>query len=605
MLHLLRYEDAHLAFQAALQCDANSKEAKDGVEAAIRARDSGRDERERGNAAFQAGNHAAALLHYSAALESSQGMSGADRGVLHSNRSAAHCALGHAKEAIADAREAVRLRPDWAKAHSRLGAALLLSKDAAGAADAFAAAQKLAPIDGGASIAAIGAAAAAGALRSAAAKSEADAAYTRGDFRAAADGYTRALALTPADAKCLSNRSACYASLGEWDAALSDARSALAADPTWHKAWCRVAAALHGAGDAEAAYALCADALVNRKVSSGQSHVVAARDAALEAFIAGATAACRRRDARAKKHPHAKRPASAVRIFVTSDIHVDTHGNLDAWCKRFSSSAFQDDVLVVAGDVGDTLTAVRLGLKALRACFGRVFYVPGNHDLWNRPDTEDRRFADSMCKLFALFEACDALDVDVQPADVAAGVTIAPLLSWYDAAFDEQDPHQGTLVYDKFSTFPCGHAAAWQLLLRCNERHVAALEARAAAKDEAETVVSCSHFLPRAELPCSTGVPELRKNVGCKHLDLHIQRIRARVHVYGHTHINGDGACGPRYVRDPITGALQPVGEANTTRYVQSALEGGARGLLCVFDRGKPSGMLFAKSIDSDGLPTR
>ena len=598
MLSLCRYDDAARAFQTALQCDSNSKEARDGAAAAIRARDSGRDERERGNAAFQAGDHAAALLHYTAALASCQGMSSADKGVLYSNRSAAHCAQGHAKEAIADAREAVRLRPDWAKAHSRLGSALLLAKDAAGAADEFATAQKLAP-DGSAPGAAIGAAAAADALRSAAVKAEADAAYARGDFRAAADGYTRALASAP-DAKLLSNRSACYASLGQWDDALADARSAQSAAPTWHKAWCRVAAALHGAGNAEAAYALCADALVNRKVATGQQHVVSARDAALEAFIAGATAACRRRDAHSKGHPHAKRPASSVRIFVTSDIHVDTHGNLDAWCKRFSASAFQSDVLVVAGDVGDTLTAVRFGLKALRACFGRVFYVPGNHDLWVRPDTDDRKFSDSLCKLFALFEACDALDVDVQPGEVALGVTIAPLLSWYDATFDEQDPKHGTLLYDKFASFPCGHTAAWQLLLRCNERHVAALEVRT-ARDDAAIVVSFSHFLPRAELPCSTGVPELRKNVGCKHLDLHIQRIRAGVHVYGHTHVNGDGTCGARYVKDPSTGMMQPVGEANTTRYVQSALEGGARGLLCVYDRGKPSGMMYG----FDGLSMR
>jgi tetratricopeptide (TPR) repeat protein/predicted phosphodiesterase len=598
LLFQCRYDDAHRAFQAALECDSNSKEAKDGAAAAIQARDSGRDERERGNAAFTAGNHSAALLHYTAALASCQGMSSADKGVLHSNRSAAHCALGHAKEAIADAREAVCLRPDWAKAHSRLGAALLLANDAAGAAAAFAAAQKLAP-DGSAPGAALGAATAADALRSAAVKAEADAAYARGDFRAAADGYTRALTTAPGCAKVLSNRSACYASLGQWDDALADARSALSVDPTWPKAWCRVAAALHGAGNAEAAYALCADALVNRKVANGQQPVVSARDAALEAFIAGATAACRRRDARSKGHPHAKRSASGVRIFVTSDIHVDTNGNLDAWCKRFSASTFLSDVLVVAGDVGDTLTAIRLGLKALRACFGRVFYVPGNHDLWVRPDTDDRRFSDSLCKLFALFDACDALDVDVQPGDVAEGVTIAPLLSWYDATFDEHDPKRGTLLYDKFATFPCGPAGAWQLLLRCNERHVAALEARAPLHDA--TVVSCSHFLPRAELPCSTGVPELRKNVGCKHLDLHIQRIRASVHVYGHTHVNGDGACGARYVKDPGSETLQPVGEANTTRYVQSALEGGARGLLCVFDRGQPSGMMFG----FDGLPMR
>jgi len=429
--------------------------------------------------------------------------------------------------------------------------------------------------------------------RAPALKTGADNAYKRGDFRRAAKLYSEALALLPDNAKLLSNRSACYAQLKQWSDALHDARAALAADPAWPRAWCRVAAALHGSGDAEAAYMLCADALVNRKAVSGVHEITAARNAALEAFIAGETAACRRRDARTKTHRHAKRPASDVRVFVTSDIHVDTNGNLDAWCKRFSSTAFAEDVLIVAGDVGDTLNAVKQGLKALRSKFARVFFVPGNHDLWVRPGLEDASCVDSICKLFQLFAACDALDVDVAPAVVAQGITIAPLLSWYDCTFDDGDPYPGRLLYDKFASFPCGGNNAWQLMLRCNERHVAALQASGATQ-----VISCSHFLPRAELPCSMGVPELRKNVGCKHLDLQVQRIRADVHVYGHTHINLDGKCGLQYQRES-GGLLAPIGKPNDTRYVQSSLEGGARGVLCVMDRGLSSGRIY----DLDGRP--
>mmetsp|Transcript_53835 Transcript_53835/g.122722 ORF Transcript_53835/g.122722 Transcript_53835/m.122722 type:complete len:565 (+) Transcript_53835:67-1761(+) len=72
-----------------------------------------------GNAAFKAGNHQEAIRFYSMALELDPA-----NAVLYSNRSAAFLASGEAKsKALVDAAKCVELRPDWAKGHSRLGAA--------------------------------------------------------------------------------------------------------------------------------------------------------------------------------------------------------------------------------------------------------------------------------------------------------------------------------------------------------------------------------------------------------------------------------------------------------------------------------------------------
>ncbi len=64
------------------------------------------------------------------------------------------------------------------------------------------------------------------------------------------------------------------------------------------------------------------------------------------------------------------------------------------------------DVHIVenAGDVADTAPAVRTALSLLKARFGRVFYLPGNHDLWLRKDagSDAMLHADSFCKLMAL-----------------------------------------------------------------------------------------------------------------------------------------------------------------------------------------------------------
>ena len=63
-----------------------------------------------------------------------------------------------------------------------------------------------------------------------------------------------------------------------------------------------------------------------------------------------------------------------------------------------------------------------------------------------------------------------------------------------------------------------------------------------------------------------------------------IQQIGSDVHVYGHTHINGDGPC-------DFNGSKGRPSSKDPCRYVQSALEGGARDLYCVYNKGHLSGL--------------
>ena len=44
----------------------------------------------------------------------------------------------------------------------------------------------------------------------------------------------------------------------------------------------------------------------------------------------------------------------------------------------------QNDVLLLAGDISDDLGLIRRSLSTAAEAFGRVFYVPGNHELWVR-----------------------------------------------------------------------------------------------------------------------------------------------------------------------------------------------------------------------------
>lgn len=65
--------------------------------------------------------------------------------------------------------------------------------------------------------------------------------------------FTAAIELDPTNHILYSNRSAAYASKKEWPKALTDAEKTTELKPDWGKGWGRKGAALHGAGDLEAA----------------------------------------------------------------------------------------------------------------------------------------------------------------------------------------------------------------------------------------------------------------------------------------------------------------------------------------------------------------
>ena len=287
-------------------------------------------------------------------------------------------------------------------------------------------------------------------------------------------------------------------------------------------------------------------------------------------------------------------PRARTRVFCVSDLHVDQHNNIQ-WCRRLSPSAFRDDVLILAGDLGDTLNAVMHAFKELRPKFRRVFFTPGNHEMWLRPGVEDKNFPDSICKLAAIEALAQELGVDTAPAEVAEGLFVVPLYSWYNAEFDERDPRPGRLRHDSFCRFPFTDESVWDFFLRLN--HTRAGPGTRFKRAPGDHVFTCSHFLPRAELPVPWGGAsrDLAKAMGCKELDLQVQEVEADVHVFGHSHINTDSTFERAYVRD-AHGRAAPGGGPNRTRYVQSALEGGG-GLYMLWDgRG-----LVGREVDRDG----
>ncbi|QDS74453.1 hypothetical protein FKW77_006478 [Venturia effusa] len=82
-------------------------------------------------------------------------------------------------------------------------------------------------------------------------KSQGNAAIQKKDYASAIDLYTKALDLNPLHPIYLSNRAAAYSGAGKHEEAKNDAEMAVAADPTFAKAWSRLGLAKFALGDAK------------------------------------------------------------------------------------------------------------------------------------------------------------------------------------------------------------------------------------------------------------------------------------------------------------------------------------------------------------------
>ena len=90
------------------------------------------------------------------------------------------------------------------------------------------------------------------------------------------------------------------------------------------------------------------------------------------------------------------RPASATatagRLVAISDLHLSRKENREA-LEHFAADTarrFDDDWLIVAGDVGERVEHLQFALGILTRRFARVFFTPGNHDLWCPTGATDR-----------------------------------------------------------------------------------------------------------------------------------------------------------------------------------------------------------------------
>jgi predicted phosphodiesterase len=235
-----------------------------------------------------------------------------------------------------------------------------------------------------------------------------------------------------------------------------------------------------------------------------------------------------------------------MRVFALSDLHVDYEANL-RWVETLSSAEYRDDLLIVAGDLTDRLPLLAHCLDALVRRFRKVLFVPGNHELWV---SRDPLHGDSLQKfdaVRAVAAECGAL----LSAYSEPGLTILPLLGWYDDSFGVpgEDLRQSWVDY-RACRWPHGYDAA-RIAAHFDAAN-AALEAP--SPEPTELVVTYSHFLPRIDVMpdwISAAGRMLYPVLGSRRIEAQLRRLGAQIHVYGHSHVNRDVIIdGVRYVNN-------------------------------------------------------
>lgn len=216
-------------------------------------------------------------------------------------------------------------------------------------------------------------------------------------------------------------------------------------------------------------------------------------------------------------------------VWTISDLHTDYEENLH-WCRQLSEQDYQEDFLVLAGDISHELEQLQEVLILMVKRFKRVFFVPGNHDVWLAKGSQ----SNSLQKFNAICKLAKELGASTT-AYIQAELAIVPLFSWYDFSF-------GVVSKRIERAWVDFRACRWPMELDELTQHFHQLNQAAIEQAKAsKTILSFSHFMPRADLlppRVPTIVQELLPVFGAASLGEQIQHLQPQLHVYGHSHLN-------------------------------------------------------------------
>lgn len=277
----------------------------------------------------------------------------------------------------------------------------------------------------------------------------------------------------------------------------------------------------------------------------------------------------RRKNARRRvqKKPFAELHVS--RVYAISDVHTDVSANLE-WLQRYAAASKEthlNDLIVVAGDISDSIGVIQDTLTLLQSTFGAgVAFVPGNHDLWCNSASDEN----SIDKLNEIRTLCIKMGVHIEPFVVVTDkvatdpLLVVPLLSWYHESWDTEPDIPGLNLPPVRLAASDFRRCRWPAPLNPLDESLAkyfdnlntVVVERAINKYPDAQILSFSHFLPFQQLLPEKRMlfyPNLPKMVGSVPLRDRIRKLKPTCHIFGHTHFAWDSKIeGIRFIQAPV-----------------------------------------------------
>jgi len=217
-----------------------------------------------------------------------------------------------------------------------------------------------------------------------------------------------------------------------------------------------------------------------------------------------------------------------LRVFTVSDIHLDYQENRN-WFENLSLFDYKNDIIIIAGDVSDSLSILDKAFKNLKRRFSEVLFVLGNHELWVLRDKNINSFD----KFFSVAEIVSGRGIVTKPFHYGS-LSIIPLMSWYDYSFGmpSSDLKKTWMDYIACRWLGFNEESVNRYFLSMNEKNL---------EINNKIIISFSHFMPRIDIMPSFMPADRRilyPVLGTSLLESHIRRLGSDIHVYGHSHVN-------------------------------------------------------------------
>lgn len=250
------------------------------------------------------------------------------------------------------------------------------------------------------------------------------------------------------------------------------------------------------------------------------------------------------------------RPQPA-RLYALGDLHISHQGNALALKELRPHPGCG---LILAGDIGESLAHLHTAFETATACFARVWWVPGNHELYTLPTSFSSQSTTSSPPLRGVAKYLACVQVARQygvltPEDEyvrwegseGGPVLVAPIFTLYDYSFRPEDVNRagaldwaradnGTEATDEvlLHADPYGSRDEWCHAL-VEKTEIRLKEVR--AREPSTPLVLVNHWPLREDLVYIPRIPRFSLWCGTKLTEDWHRRFVASVVVTGHLHV--------------------------------------------------------------------